>query len=657
MSLNRIFSPITINRTQIKNRVARTAHGEHLDFMNYVGDNMIAYHLARAKGGVGLTILGIADVDPSTMGVANVYDDAVIPRFQKLMRTLEPYDMKVIQQLWHGGHHYPTSWFGPPPAVSTVPSPFPRALTPGVGIPMNKAEIRRMVGAYAAAAKRVKEGMLHGVEIHGAHSYLVSQFLSPVTNTRTDEYGGSVENRMRFLKEIYQEIREQVGDDFIVGARFSVTWQSAGLHEEDVNIIAHHMEELGLDYISAGIGDYWRIESTIGGMVHPTGYNLPYASKFLKDIRIPKIVSGRFRTLEEGEQVLREGTADLIGYVRALIADPELVNKTVAGQAERVRPCIACNQGCIGGIMRMGGLGCTVNPAVGFESSLSEDLIAKSATPKKVVVVGGGPAGMEAARIAALAGHKVVLMEASAKLGGAALAAGKASQPNAIGDIVVWLEAELFHLGVDVRLNCYAEADDIVAEKPDQVIIAAGSRPRMDGYNLMAPGDPIRGVDQPHVMSSNDLIMSPPAKLGKTALVLDNVGHFEGILTAIHLIQQGLAVTYVTHHRAFAPFVQTTLRDDSLLELAEKGEFELIINHLLLDIGKGECTIRSRSGSRIRVVPADTVVLVTSNEPNRELFDELQGRVANVSLVGDALSPRGMQESIAEGHRAARAIA
>ena len=207
-----------------------------------------------------------------------------------------------------------------------------------------------------------------------------------------------------------------------------------------------------------------------------------------------------------------------------------------------------------------------------------------------------------------------------------------------------------------MRLNSYADANDILAEKPDKVIIATGSRPRMDGFNLMAPGDPIQGIDQPHVLSSIDLIMSPPARLGKTALVVDNVGHFEGIMTAIHLIEQGLAVTYITHHRTFAPYVQTTLRDDSLLELADKGDFTLLINQVLLDIGKNACVIRSRSGKRQQTIAADIVVLVTSNEPNRELFDQLQGRVPDVSLIGDALSPRGMLEAIAEGHRAARAI-
>jgi 2,4-dienoyl-CoA reductase-like NADH-dependent reductase (Old Yellow Enzyme family)/thioredoxin reductase len=654
MALTKIFEPIQINKIQIKNRVARTAHGEHLG-AHYVSDEFIDYHLARAKGGVGLSIFGVAEVDPSSMGVGGVWSDTVIPRYQELMRALRPHDMKVIQQLWHGGHHYPTNYGGPPPAPSTAPSPFARALIPGVGVPMDRAEIQRIVNAFASGARRVQEGGLHGVEIHGAHSYLIFQFLSPVTNTRTDEYGGSLENRMRFLLEIYQAIRKAVGPDFIVGCRLSATLQKAGLHEAEVNTVALKLEALGLDYISAGIGDYWRIESTLGGMQHPMGYNLPAARKFLKDISIPRIVSGRFRTLEEAEQVLRDGDATLVGLVRALIADPDLVNKTKAGHAQRVRPCIACNQGCIGGIIRGGGLHCTVNPAAGFEGTLAEDLIVRTTSPRKVVVVGGGPGGMEAARIAALSGHNVVLLEASPKLGGAAIPASKPAQPNSIGDIVVWLEAEIYRLEVDVRLNVYAEPAEILAEKPDIVLIATGSRPRKDSLNLMAPGDPIQGVDQAHVLSSTELIMSPPARLGKTAVVLDNVGHFEGIVSALHLIAQGVAVTFITHHRAFAPYVQTTFRDDSLLEKAEEGDFTLLINTVLLEIEKDGCVIRSRSGSRTRVVPADTVVLVTSNEPNRELFDQLQGK-ATVQLIGDALSPRGMLEAIAEGHRAARAI-
>lgn len=658
MALSKIFEPITINKLEIKNRIVRTGHGEHLGHV-YVDDRLIAYHEARAKGGCGLSILGAATVDPSSATLSVIADDGVINRFRRLMERADNYGMRVFQQLWHGGYLYNSMSGDPPPSVSLVPSPNPShfAPYPVVGVPMDKAEISRLIAAFAAAAVRCREGGLHGVELHAAHSYIFYQFLSPVTNTRGDEYGGSLENRMRFLVEVYCAVRQAVGDDFIVGARLSATQQVRGLHENELRVVAHTLQKMGIDYFTAGWGDYFRLETMIGGMQEPMGYEIPSASQIFADITVPKIMAGRIRTLEEAEQLLRDGRLDMVGMVRAQIADPDLVRKTMEGRADQVRPCIACNQGCIGGVMRGTGLGCAVNASAGFEAELSEDLIKPAIEPRKVVVVGGGPAGMEAARVARLCGHDTTLFEAAQSLGGALLAARKPARQHAIGDIANWLESEIYRLGVDVRLSTYIEASDIEEMGADVVLVATGSRPRMDGWQVCDPSAPATGIDLPHVLSSTDLMMSPPAKLGNSALVVDNVGHFEASVVAIHLIEQGMEVTMLTSTREYAPFVRSTDRDDSMLEMMYRGDFTLLVNHKLEEVRIGECVVRPVPSQRMKVIPADLVVLVTPNLPNRELFDELRQSDCRVELIGDAKSPRDLQMAIRDGHRAARAIA
>jgi NADPH-dependent 2,4-dienoyl-CoA reductase/sulfur reductase-like enzyme len=373
-------------------------------------------------------------------------------------------------------------------------------------------------------------------------------------------------------------------------------------------------------------------------------------------VRVPRIVSGRIRTLEEAEQILREGTADLISMVRAQIADPELIRKTRDGRVDEVRPCIACNQGCIGGLMRDMRLGCLVNPAVGFEKTLAEDLIVKTNEPKKVLVVGGGPAGMEAARVAALMGHQVTLTEASPKLGGSINAARKAPRLHTIGDIVDWQEREIYRLGVDVRLGTYMDADAVLAQDADKVVVATGSLPRMDGVQFGEPGIPLPGHDLPHVVSSTDLLLGPARDWGKSAIVLDDVGHYEAIAAAEFLIAKGVAVTYVTRLPAMTPYVDTTMRTVPALERLYQGDFQILVRHRLVEIQPGVTTVQPFQSQKPRRIDADTVVMITPNQPMRGLYDELRQLHRDISLVGDALAPRDLQAAIAEGHRTMRAF-
>lgn len=652
MALTRIFEPITINKVEIPNRIVRTAHGTHLAHEVFT-DEAIAYHVERAKGGCGLSVIEASGVHPSSQNTLFNKSDAVIPGFQALMKALKPYGMRMFQQLFHGGHQTPGIGGTPPWSASAIPSPA-YGLVPE---PMGTAEIEEITEAFAQAARRCREGGLDGVEIHGAHGYLIQQFLSPLTNVREDKYGGPLENRMRFLQEIARRIRKMVGRDYVVGVRLSASQAEGGIHEAELRQVAQALiDEDLIDYLSVSYGDYFRMDTMVSGMQAPSGYELHSSGEIARGMKVPRMVSGRFRTLEEAEQVLRDGTADMVALVRAQIADPMLVKKTREGRAEEVRPCIACNHGCIGGLIRENRLGCAVNPAVGYELTLSEDLIEKTAAPKHIIVVGGGPSGMEAARVAALSGHRVTLFEATPRLGGAINAAKKAPRYHTMGDITDWLERELYRLGVEMRLSTPVDIDAVEADKPDLLVVATGSLPRMDGIQAHDPANPAKGFDQPHVVSSHDLLLGPARDLGKTALVLDDTGHFEAAAVAAWLIGKGVAVTFVTKWGSITPYADTTMRTVPVLEQLYEGDFTLLTRYQLVEIGRGSAVVRPAQGRRTQTVPADLVVLVTPNQPLRDLYDEARARGIPVRIVGDARAPRDLQVAIREGHRAIRQL-
>jgi 2,4-dienoyl-CoA reductase-like NADH-dependent reductase (Old Yellow Enzyme family) len=660
MNLKMVFEPITIGKVEIKNRVLRTAHGTKLAKPD-INDEFIAYHLERARGGCGLSILEAASVHHSTNLDLRLFGDAIVPGLQRMMAAIRPHGMKMFQQLWHGGALY-YGFSGIPWAVSSVPSHAGI-----VGQPMTEDMIQELIQAFVQAALICQEGGLDGVEVHAAHGYLFHQFLTPAYNTRTDRWGGDFAGRSRFLMEVMRAIRAAVDPGFAVGVRLSQSEAPGGVTIEDNHLLLDMLQAENLiDFADCSLGDYYSIDAMVGPMPRDTGYELQSSSRVLEKARVPRIVAGRFRTLEEVDQVLREGVCDMVSMVRAQIADPFLVAKTLAGNPEQVRPCLGCNQGCGGSQVREGRIGCTVNPAVSYEEALSETLIAPSAHPRKVMIVGGGPAGMEAARVARLQGHDVTLCEASPQLGGQVRVAGLVPRLAGLADIVYWQEQELYRLGVDVRLNTYVEADDVRAAGADVVIVATGAWPRMDGFVPGNPGAPSRGVDQPHVLSSIDLITDPRRDLGKTALVMDSAGGYEAIAVCEYLVEKGVAVTLVCIHANMTPYAQTYGREGPAVErMMRQGSFQLMLRQQIYEIEPGFCTVGlvHMPGNAMAQVPADTVVLVSPNAPMRALHDELRDNtqgweqgVPQLYLVGDALSPRDVQYGIAEAHRVARAL-
>lgn len=658
MSLDAIFKPITINGLVVKNRIARASHGTSYG-RGIVSDDLIAYHEARAKSGVGLNILEATVIHRSTANhTVDAVDDSVIPGFAALARSSDKFGMRTFVQLWHGGHRWAPASGQAPLSASNVPCPLGLVNTP---FAMTLDQIEEITEAYADAAVRVQKGGLHGVEVHFGHGYLIHQFLCPLTNRRDDDFGGDLDGRMRFGRDVLRAIRDRVGADFPVGVRLSDYNVPGGLTPEEAGeVIARLCADKMVDCVSGSMGSPYSIATMLGAMDQPAGYMLSSAEPIVARADVPTMIAGRYRTLEEGAQAIREGLADMVSFVRPMIADADLVAKTARGEVERVRPCIACNQGCIGGIRTaQQRMACTVNPAVGYERTLSEELIRPVETPRKVVVIGGGPAGMEAARLAALHGHKVVLMEAQPSLGGAINIARRAPKLATIGDITFWQEQELRHLGVEIRLSTFAEADDVLAEKPDVVIVATGSLPRMDGLQAARPEAPTPGFDKPHVFSSHEVLLSPPERFGRSAVVFDDVGHYEAIAAAEQLIVHGLKVTFVARHSSFAPQIEVIVRTSPALRRLRQGDFSLVVGGRLVEIGDGICTLGYLDGEQIWEVPADSIVFVSFNEAQSELYRALGGgtRAAKsyeLHLIGDANAPRDLLMAIREGHMAGR---
>lgn len=639
----------------LPNRIVRAAHGTNIGG-GTIDDRLIAYHLARAKGGVGLTILETLEMHYTSPATGLRLTPDMAQRYRRLVEAVAPFGMVVFQQLWHSGSARAPRDGSPPWAPSDVPN----ARLKVVPIPMTRAMITEIIEAFASTAAVCEAGGLQGVEIHAAHSYLVQQFLSPLTNLRTDEYGGELPNRMRFLKEVLRAIRRRVSPDFVVGIRLSPEETEGGLTAEDnADIVRDLQAESLIDFLDISQGGYYAEPQMIGSMAEPAGYQLRTSAIIGAAATVPVMVAGRFRTLEEAEQVIQSGAADLVAMVRAHIADADLVRKTLEGRVEDVRPCIGCNHGCIGAHQEgsLPHIGCTVNPTVGLELQLGEELIQRAPRPQRVLIVGGGPAGMEAARLAVLRGHEVILAEASSRLGGAVNLARRAPRRNGIGDIAEWLERQIYRLGVEVRLGSYMEAEDVRQIEPNAVIVATGSTPRMNGFQSVAPGEIPSGIAMDHVVSTTELFTETRREFGETALVWDDVGHYEGIAAAEYLVDKGLGVTVVTGNISFAHRMEHSFTTLPALErLARSDRFRVLTRHKLLAIDRGVTTVAPVYSVHVERVPADSVVLVGYNRPNRELATELSNFHGEVRVVGDANSPRYLMVAIREGHLAGRSV-
>jgi len=644
----RLRQPIAVNACTVPNRIVRTAHATGYA-PGRVTDRLIGYHEARARGGVGLSFLEIAGIHPSTPGPIMAFHESVMDGWSKAAAAVHRHDKKLFQQLWHGGSNAAPLDGGPAWSPSGVPEP----INATVPVAMTPTMIDEVVEGFAVAAGWAREAGLDGVEVHGAHGYLVGQFLSPATNRRSDDYGGSLENRARLLRRILGAIRAAVGPSFPVGVRLSGTEGfEGGIQPDEAARTAALVESEGLvDFVNVSMGSYYAFPKFIGAMHEPLGYELATSTPVTAAVSVPTIVTGRIMDLHDAEQLLAQGISDMVSMVRATIADPDIVAKSFAGQEARVRPCLSCNQGCVGGLFGPDrAVGCVVNPTVGTEH-LGLDPFPAAARERFVLVVGAGPAGLEAAATAARRGHRVVVHDAAPETGGATRWARRAPLRQDIATICDWLTAELVHLGVEVRAGSLLTAAEIVAMGPDTVVVATGGEPRRDGHQRFRPATEVPGVGLAHVATPID-VLGGWHQEARHALVFDDLGTMSAISVAEHLLERGCAVTFATSLGTVGAELGPSLqRDPAQGRLGRHDDFRALTRVAVAAIEPDTVLLRNLDSGRETRVDADLVVLELGVVPRRSLFDELGSAGIEARLVGDALAPRDIQHAIATGRR------
>ena len=650
-----LFAPLEVGPVRLKNRIVRSAHGTLM-----TGERLIAYHEARAAGGVALSTMEATGVHANAPSLIPLYNDDCIPFFRELTARMRPYGMAMFQQIYHPGSATRPRKAQTQLSSSAIPNP----MVNGIPTEMTVSEISEMVEAFGQAARRCREGGLDGIDLHASSGYLIEQFLSPATNVREDEYGGSLENRMRFLLQILEVVRDAVGNDYCVGIRLpNEEYIPGGLSPGDIAEIARVVEP-HVDYVSLHMGSYWRFYTLLAPMDVPLANEMPANERIIghgaERLTKPTMVVGRIMTLDDAERIVDSGAADMVSMVRALIADPELVNKSRRGEAHLVRPCIGSNMGCVGQLMSTGALGCVVNVAAARETTVAFDPPGPADVRKRVLVIGGGPAGLEAARTAALRGHEVHLFEATRRLGGQVAIAATAPHRSDLGAITEWLTSEIERLGVSITLNTWVDPDVVAALAPDDVILATGVVPRRDGFQLTTPIDPVPGHDLPHVFTSWDVFgFGGRAELVGPAVVYDDTGTFEAISVADTLLEAGLAVTMVARNDAIGatlPYPPATVM--AATERLMSGAFDFIGGHCLRVIRTDAVDIGVAFTERVRTIEAATVVIVTYGHPNRELGELFAGesRSWRTHRIGDVTGTNGIQSAIHQAAELARAL-
>jgi 2,4-dienoyl-CoA reductase-like NADH-dependent reductase (Old Yellow Enzyme family)/thioredoxin reductase len=630
----RLFSPLTLHTMTLKNRVVMPPMcTDYATIGGAVTDRLIDYYTARARGGVGLIDVEFSYVHPAGKvfeHMLGIYDDKLIPGLRRLTEAVHQGGAKVIVQIAHGGRRVHSDFTGSTPVA---PSPIPR-LNGETPKELSREEIEDLIQAFILAARRAKKAGFDGVMIHMAHAYLIQQFLSPFSNTRTDRYGGDLQGRARFGLEILKGIRKELGDGYPLTCRLcGDEFLKEGFDLAQSIQVAKMLEANGANAIEVSAGAHETGQVMTAPPYYPMGFLSPLSEGIKKAVGIPVGVVGRIHTPEVAEQLLEQGKADFIAVGRGLIADPDWVKKAHEGRPETIRPCISCNQGCSDRMYFQQDISCTVNPAVGRERTFPMEPARKK---KKVLILGGGAAGLEAALVAAKRGHAVQLYEKEKELGGQLNIASVPPAKEKIREFKDFLIREVKGLPIKV-VHGKLDAKTLKRISPDLVVVAVGGKPKgMDGP----------GFDDRKVISAWE-VLSGGKRPGRRVLIIG--GGQVGLETAHFLLEEEKEITVLEMLKRAGQDMSPRARK-LILEKLIQGGVEILTESKALSVEKGDL-IFERAGLMEKIKGADSIIIAVGTARQDEGIPGLGKSRIPVRRIGDASAPRKLFDALHEGYQ------
>ena len=640
-TLKHLFSPVAINTLKLKNRAVMPPMGTGYGNKDgTVNERLIRYLERRARGGVGLVITEVCAIDSRGKGFPTeigAWSDEHIPGLASLAAAVKSAGAAIALQLHHAGRETVKDFIG---AMPEAPSDLPSAILNQPCEAMSLERIREVIGAYAEAAGRAREAGFDAVEIHGAHGYLIGQFLSPFSNRRTDEYGGSDENRARFAIKVLRAVRAKVGVDYPVIIRVS----SDELIRDGYDLsymkwLAPRLVEAGADALHVSLGVYSTPGNlTIASSDMEEGFNLFRAREIKELVNVPVIGVGRIIDPRMADAAIARGDADLISFGRQLLTDPDTLVKAQEGRYDDIRWCLSCNQGCIDRLnFEMRSATCTINPDCGFEYRLTDE---KAPASKRVWVIGAGPAGLSAAIAAAGRGHSVTVFERDEEPGGQLVSASKPPHKEGLAKWTRWAARTAEKAGVKLRFGEAVTGEMIATEKPEAVVLASGA-------DSAAPA--ITGIDGPGVREARDVLIGK-AKMESPAVVLG--AGYVGMETADFLMAQGASVTVLDMSQS-PPVPPYTAHGYWLHRRLRKGG-RLLLGAKVTSIDGG--AVRYEMEGKAYSEPAAMVVTALGARSERALEEACAASGVPCVVVGDAVEPRRLIEAVHEGAKAGREL-